>query len=64
MRDLPAEGVELTVHTRATRLTALDETRGLTGVPGFRPRPPELTAGPRDDGDLVSVARTYDLEAR
>ncbi len=64
LRDLPAEGVELTVHTRATRVTALDETRGLTGVPGFRPRPPELTAGPRDDGDLVSVARTYDLEAR
>jgi hypothetical protein len=60
-RDLPAEGVELTVHTRATKLTALDETRGLTEVPGFRPRPPELTAGPHDDGDLVSVARTFDL---
>lgn len=63
-RDLPPEGVELTVHTRAKRLTALDETRGLTGVPGFRARPPGLAAGPRDDGDLVSVARTVDLTSR
>lgn len=62
-RDLPPEGVELTVHTRAKHLTAMDETRGLTGVPGFRPRPPGLGAGPRDDGDLLSVARTYDLES-
>jgi hypothetical protein len=61
-RDLPAAGVELIVHTRATRVTALDETRGLTDVPGFRPRPPGLTAAPRDDVDLLSVARTYDLE--
>ena len=38
--------------------------RGLTGIPGFRPRPPELAAGPRDDGDLVSVARTVDLTSR
>jgi hypothetical protein len=63
-RDLPAEGIELTVHTRATKLTALDETRGLTDVPGFRPRPPGLAAGPHDDGDLVSVARTVDLAGR
>jgi hypothetical protein len=60
-RDLPAEGVELTVHTRATQVTALDETRGLADVPGFRPRPPGLTAAPRDDVDLLSVGRTYDL---
>jgi hypothetical protein len=60
-RDLPADGVELTIRTTAHRLTAVDETRGLTDVPGFEPRPADLTAAPRDDGDLVSVARTYDL---
>jgi hypothetical protein len=61
-RDLPADGVELTVRTAARRLTVLDETRGLTGIPGFVPRPADLTPSIRDDGDLVSVARTYDLE--
>ncbi|MGH3762208.1 M20/M25/M40 family metallo-hydrolase [Actinophytocola sp.] len=60
-RDPPPDGVELTVHTRATRLTAMDETRGLTGVPGFRSRPPDLTASARHDGDVVSVARTVRL---
>jgi hypothetical protein len=63
-RDLPADGVELTVRTAAKRLTVLDETRGLSGIPGFVPRPPEQTPSIRDDGDLVSVARTYDLEPR
>jgi hypothetical protein len=63
-RDLPADGVELTVRTDARRLTVLDETRGLAGVPGFEPRPPDLTPSTRADGDLVSVARTYDLAAR
>lgn len=63
-RDLPAEGVELTVRTTAGRLTVLDETRGLDAVPGFVPRPPDLTPSVRADGDLVSVARTYDLETR
>ncbi|WP_291418744.1 hypothetical protein [Actinophytocola sp.] len=60
-RDLPAAGVELTLRTSAGRLTAIDETRGLTGVPGFEPRPPDVVAGTRDDGDLVAVARTVDL---
>jgi hypothetical protein len=57
-RDLPAEGVRFTVDTAARRLTAIDETRGLTGVPGFVPRPPDVTANTRDDGDLVAVAHT------
>ena len=61
-RDLPADGVEFTVHTRASRLTAIEETRGLADVPGFRARPPELTASPRDDVDLLSVTRTYELD--
>jgi len=63
-RDLPPDGVELTVRTTARRLTVLDETRGLDAIPGFEPRPPDLTPSTRADGDLVSVARTYELETR
>ncbi|MDA3649487.1 M20/M25/M40 family metallo-hydrolase [Saccharopolyspora indica] len=60
-RDLPPEGVEISLRTRGgqVQVTAIDETRGLAAAPGFRPRPADLEAGTREDGDLVAVARTY-----
>jgi hypothetical protein len=58
-RDLPREGVVLTVRVPdgPLRVTAIEETHGLD-VPGFRPRPPDVQAGLREDGDLVAVTRT------
>jgi hypothetical protein len=58
-RDLPATGVVLTVRVPdgPLRVTAIEETRGLD-VPGFRPRPPDVQAGLREDGDVVAVTST------
>lgn len=56
--DPPAEGiaVRLELHAAAgMRLTAGDYTVGLAGLPGFRPRPPELVRSSRHDSDLVVV---------
>ena len=61
-RDLPPEGVELTIRTASSvRVTVIDESRGLQDVPEFEPRPSDLVAGPQHDGDAVSVARTYEF---
>lgn len=61
-RDLPPEGVELTIRTAAeVRLTVFDESPGLEDVPEFEPRPSDLVAGPQHDGDVVCVARTYEF---
>lgn len=63
-RDLPPEGVEITVRTPGasrTRVTAIDETHNLADAPGFRPRPPDTVASTREDGNLIAVARTYEL---
>ncbi|MFI9560427.1 M28 family peptidase [Nonomuraea endophytica] len=65
-RGLPAQGVQLTVRIRAKdriRLTVIAETDGLTAVPGFVPRPPDLVAATREDGDLTAVTRSYALTA-
>ncbi|MER7015132.1 M20/M25/M40 family metallo-hydrolase [Saccharopolyspora sp. NPDC000359] len=60
-RDLPPEGVDISLRTRGdqVRVTAVDETRTLPEAPGFRPRPADVEAGTREDGDLVAVARSY-----
>lgn len=62
-RDLPREGVTITVETAspAARLTAIDETRGFPRLPDTTPRPGTTTASTREDGDVTAVARTYDL---
>ena len=61
--DLPPEGIDFTLrtaHQGPLRITASDQTHGLAGVPGFRPRPPELQ--PRhSDSDTVTVVRTYEF---
>ncbi|WP_280435110.1 M28 family peptidase [Nocardia carnea] len=61
-RDLPPEGVDLTVRTPGADevgVTASDESHGLTGAPGFRRRPADTIASIRPDGDVMVVVRTY-----
>jgi hypothetical protein len=60
-RDLPAEGVTITIRTTSTQVTAIDETHGLPSFPDTTPRPPTTTASTREDGDVTAVARTYPL---
>jgi hypothetical protein len=62
-RDLPPEGVTITVETASPviRVTAIDETRGFPRLPDLTPRPGTATASTREDGDLTAVARTYNL---
>ncbi|WP_336208681.1 M28 family peptidase [Nonomuraea sp. LPB2021202275-12-8] len=63
-RGIPAQGVQITVRVADAdriRLTAIAETDGLTAVPGFVPRPPDLVAATREDGDLTAVTRSYTL---
>ncbi|SDG47492.1 Peptidase family M28 [Sinosporangium album] len=63
-RGIPAQGVQITVripHMDRIRLTAIAETDGLSTVPGFVSRPPNLVAATREDGDLIAVTRSYTL---
>jgi hypothetical protein len=56
--DVPADGVRLMLRPAApgpVRLDVRDETVGLESVPGFVPRPPELSRSGRPDGDTVVV---------
>ncbi|NUR92759.1 MAG: M28 family peptidase, partial [Nonomuraea sp.] len=63
-RGIPARGVVLDVRVpqkEQVRLTVIAETDGFTAVPGFVPRPPDLVAATREDGDLTAVTRSYTL---
>ncbi|MER7129407.1 M28 family peptidase [Streptosporangium saharense] len=63
-RGIPAQGVQVTVRLAPAdqvRVIAISETDGLSRVPGFVPRPVELVAATREDGDLVAVTRGYTL---
>jgi hypothetical protein len=63
-RDLPPEGVDITLRTPGAdrvRITVIDETLGLADAPGFQPRPAGVVASTREDGDLVAVVRTYEV---
>ncbi|QYC45617.1 hypothetical protein Nocox_40370 [Nonomuraea coxensis DSM 45129] len=61
-RGLPDGGARLTLRVQGAgevRITAIAEADGLAAVPGFVPRPPELVAATREDGDLIAITRTY-----
>lgn len=63
-RDLPPQGVDVTLRTPASgglRVTAVDESSGLARAPGFEPRPPGNVPAIREDGELIAVARSYRL---
>ncbi len=63
-RDLPPEGVDIALRSPGTtriRVTAIDETHNLADAPGISPRPEDTVASTREDGNLIAVARTYEL---
>ncbi|WP_422773047.1 M28 family peptidase [Plantactinospora sp. WMMC1484] len=68
----PPEGIEIELRLRPTappgtaptgtfpvRLRAMDASDGLTGLPGFRPRPPGVGIAGSHSSELVAVARSY-----
>jgi outer membrane protein assembly factor BamB len=66
----PPDGVEVELTLRPpagggndgrVRLRVLDGSDGLTGLPGFRPRPPDVGVTGSHSSDLVLVARTVTL---
>lgn len=60
--DLPPEGIDVTLRIspqRPLRIAAYDLVEGLSGVPGFVPRPPGTERPPRASSDAVVVTRTY-----
>jgi hypothetical protein len=60
----PAEGVRATVTVSsegAVTLRAIDGSDGLTGLPGFEPRPDGVDAAGTHSSDLVVVATTASL---
>ncbi|MCW3812874.1 hypothetical protein ONA91_00180 [Micromonospora sp. DR5-3] len=60
----PPEGVEITlVVTPGHRplLRVMDASDGLAGVPGFRPRPPDVGVVGSHSSEMLAVARTYPL---
>ncbi|RJL24166.1 M28 family peptidase [Bailinhaonella thermotolerans] len=64
-RGIPAEGAAISVRVpdgERVRLVAIGETDGLSGVPGFVPRPPALVAATREDGDMIAVTRGLVVE--
>src|SRR5262249_39209774 len=60
--DLPAEGIDVALripYQRPVRIAAYDLTPGLSGVPGFVPRPEGVERSPRSSSDTIVVSRTY-----
>ncbi|SCL13793.1 Zn-dependent amino-or carboxypeptidase, M28 family [Micromonospora rhizosphaerae] len=61
----PPEGIEvtLTVTPKAERvgLRAMDASDDLAGLPGFRPRPPDVGIVGSHSSEMLAVARTYQL---
>jgi Peptidase family M28 len=58
----PAGGLDILVSVRAQRpvtFRAMDASDGLTGLPGFVARPPDVGIAASHSGDMVTVARTY-----
>ncbi|MFD0787559.1 peptidase, partial [Micromonospora azadirachtae] len=58
----PPEGIEITLVIRAhddLRLRAMDASDGLDGLPGFRPRPPDVGIVGSHSSEMLAVARTY-----
>jgi Zn-dependent M28 family amino/carboxypeptidase len=59
----PAEGVEITLTLRASsgpvKFRAMDGSDGLTALPGFHTRPPDVGILGSHTSELVAVAKTY-----
>ncbi|MFU8853621.1 M28 family peptidase [Micromonospora sp. SL1-18] len=61
----PSEGVEFDLTFDASgnelRLRAMDASDGLAGIPGFRPRPPDVGIVGSHSSEMLAVAQTYPL---
>jgi hypothetical protein len=60
----PEEGVQFTVDVKgggAVSVRAIDGSDGLSGLPGFEPRPDDIDAAGTHSSDLVVVSRTADV---
>ncbi|MFG1677196.1 M28 family peptidase [Micromonospora sp. NPDC049282] len=61
----PPEGVEVTLtlvpSSDAVTLRAMDASDGLSGLPGFRPRPANVGVVGSHSSEMLAVARTYTL---
>ncbi|MEV4349433.1 M28 family peptidase [Actinoplanes sp. NPDC049596] len=60
----PTGGVEVTLTVRAdgpVKLRAMSGSDGLTGLPGFRARPADVSAVGSHTSELLAVAKTYTL---
>ncbi|SCL20324.1 Zn-dependent amino-or carboxypeptidase, M28 family [Micromonospora nigra] len=61
----PAEGIEVTLtvtpKTDQVAFRAMDASDGLDGLPGFRPRPPDVGVAGSHSSEMLAVARTYPL---
>jgi hypothetical protein len=58
----PADGIAVTLvldRTGPVRLRVLDGSDGLSGLPGFQPRPPGVGVEGSHGSEMVVVARTY-----
>lgn len=60
----PAGGVEVTLTVRAgapVKLRLMDASDGLSAIPGFRPRPPDVGVRGSHSSEMLAVARTLPL---
>jgi hypothetical protein len=58
----PESGVDVVLTVRGTagvKLRAMDASDGLTALPGFKPRPPDVGIAGTHSSEMVAVARTY-----
>jgi hypothetical protein len=58
----PRSGVDVVLTVRGTgpvKLRAMDASDGLSGLPGFHPRPPDVGVLGSHSSEMVAVARTY-----
>ncbi|MFD0822508.1 hypothetical protein ACFQ0D_30275, partial [Micromonospora zhanjiangensis] len=53
--------IELVLAPKAEKvaLRAMDASDGLTGLPGFRPRPADVGVAGSHTSEMLAVARTY-----
>ncbi len=60
----PAEGLEVTVVTRAeskVRIAVIEGTTGLEAVPGFKPRPSDVDFAGSHYSELLMVRKSYEF---
>ena len=60
----PDEGITVDLvldGTGPTNVRVMDGSDGLAGLPGFTPRPADVTAEGSHDSELVVVAKTYSI---